>query len=81
VLLYNYANIWRVSNQMGVVLMATAIGTGFGIFFSLLGAHWASLVGAGIGWLASQWLAFGGVMIWLRYIQINDLDDKAVSST
>jgi O-antigen/teichoic acid export membrane protein len=66
VLLYSYVNIWRVRNQLRAVLMVTAIGVGLGIVFSLLGAHWAGLIGTGLGWLASQLLVALGLMIWLR---------------
>jgi O-antigen/teichoic acid export membrane protein len=76
VLIYSYTNIWRVRNKLPAVLIVTALGVGSGIGFSLLGAYWASLMGAGIGWLASQWLALGGVMIWSRRTAINDLDDE-----
>lgn len=75
VLLYSYINIWRVRNELTAVLIVTALGVGSGIVFSLLGAHWAGLLGTGIGWLASQWLAFWGVMVWQR-LRTNDLDDK-----
>jgi len=66
VLLYSYVNIWRVRNQLRAVLIVTAMGVGSGIVFSLLGAHWAGLTGAGLGWLASQLLTALGLVVWLR---------------
>jgi O-antigen/teichoic acid export membrane protein len=66
VLLYIFVNIWRVRNQLNRVLLVTFLSVGSGITFSLIGAHWAGLTGAGIGWAASQWLAWLGVTAWQR---------------